>query len=435
MQVSVESTSNLGRRMSITIPSERIEEAVMKRLKDIAKRVKMDGFRAGKVPFSRVEKIYGEDARSEVLHDMMSKGVYEAFTQEKIMPAGRPRLEHDHDNHPKAGEDFKFDVEYEVFPEITLPAFSELKVEKVQAAVADADVEKTIEAIRKQQAKWEEASRPAESGDKVNIDFVGTIDGEPLKGGEGKNFDLELGSNSMIPGFESGLINSTAEQDVTLQATFPEDYHAKELAGKTAEFKVHVNSVKTAKLPELDDEFAKILNVEGGLAELKTQVRNNMERELNQVLKNKNKQHVLDSLLTATKLEVPQALIAEEVYRLQKNMHERLGGKMDFELIVKHSGAQFTEEAHRRVSVGLLLNEIIKEREIKPDAEQVRKAVETLAAPYEKPAELIRHYYQDKDRLAEVEMLVTEDAAIEAILSEAVVTEKSLNFDEVMGRK
>ncbi len=432
MQVSVESTSTLGRRMTLEVPSERIEKTITERLINLSKKAKLSGFRPGKAPLKIIEQQYGETVRDEVLHDLMQTALYEALVKEKINPVGAPHIHHDHDNHPQKGEPLKYSVDFEVLPEIEIPDFSSLKIERLASEVTEADVEKTLETIRKQHIKWEPVSRAAATGDQVEIDFDGSIAGEVLKNGSSKNFKLELGSNSMIPGFETGLVGVTPGQDLTIQATFPVDYNVAELAGKTADFKIHVHAVNAAVLPAIDDEFAKLFGIKDGLQALKTEIRKNMERELAQVLKNKVKQQIMEALYAQHKFDLPKVLVDQEVQHLQQQMHERLGGKVDFKLIAEHSRGEFEEQARRRAALGLLLAEIIKKFEIKPDAEKVRLHIESMAAAYEKPAEVVTWLYQDKQRFAEVEAIILEEQVVEKILAAAKVTDKNVDFSELM---
>ena len=433
---TVEKTSTLGRRLLIEVPSERIEKAVKEKLEKIAKTIKMPGFRAGHVPFKVVEQKYSDDIRDEVLHDLMPTTLYEAILEQKLNPAGRPHINHDHDAHPKAGEPLTFSADFEVFPEIKEIHSLGLNIEKTITSVTDADIERTVEAIRKQHATWESIDRAAEKGNQVLIDFTGTIDGKPLENGAAKDFRLELGSGSLIKDMEEGLIGAKTKQDLTVKATFPADYHATEIAGKTAEFQIHVQDVLASKLPELNDDFASTLQIkEGGITKLREEVKKNLERELKDLLTNSLRQQVMDALLNANTIELPQALVQEESVRLQKEMHERIGKQVDFEAFVKAAGNGFDEQARRRVGLGLLLSTFIEQQAIKPEKDRIKARIDEISASYEKPEELVKWFYQDEKRLQEIESFVLEQQVIEKILLTANVTEKAKTFEEVMPKR
>jgi trigger factor len=436
LEVNLEKTSTLGRRLTITVSAHRIDQEINKKLNNIAKTVKVSGFRAGHVPLSVVQQKYGPDIRDEVLHDLMPTALYEAIVEHKLNPAGRPHINHDHDHHPKAGEALTFSADFEVFPEMKKIQSEGFKIEKTVATVTDADLERTLGAIAKQHATWESVDRPAAKGDQVLMDFTGYIDGELLENGAAKDFRLELGSGSFIADLEEGLMGATAPQDLTIKATFPADYHAQAMAGKTAEFKVKVHEVSSPKLPELNDAFAEQLQIkEGGITQLRTEVRKNLERELKDVLRHDLRQKITDALLKANEIELPKALIQEESLRLQKEMHERVGKQIDFEAFVKASGEGFNEQARKRVALGLLMSTFIDQQNIKPEDDKIKARIDELSASYEKPEELVKWFYQDKKRLEEIEAYVLEQAVLEKILSSAKVTEKAQTFEEVMPKR
>jgi trigger factor len=436
LKVDLEETSQLGRRLTITVPAERIDQEVDKKLANLVKTVKVSGFRAGHVPLSVVEQKYGPDIRDEVLHDLMPTTLYEAIVEHKLNPAGRPHINHDHDHHPAQGEALKFSADFEVFPVIKNIQSEGFQIEKTVATVTDADLEKTLTSIAKQHATWESVNTPAAKGDQVLMDFTGYLDGELLENGAGKDFRLELGSGSFIADLEEGLIGATANQDLTIKATFPADYHAAAIAGKTAEFKVKVHEVAAPKLPELNDAFAEQLQIkEGGITKLRTEVRKNLERELKEVLHHSLRQKITDALLKANPIEIPQALVQEESQRLQKEMHERMGKQLDFDAFVKAAGDGFHEQARRRVALGLLMSTFIEQQAIKADDDKVKARIDELSSSYEKPEELVKWFYQDKNRLEEINAYVLEQQVIEKILSTAKVTEKVQTFEEVMPKR
>jgi len=428
MQVSVESTGNLERRMTVQVPEERVNAEVQQRLERLARTTKIKGFRPGKVPFKVVQQQYGAQVRQEVIGDVVQATWYEAVVQQKLRPAGHPTIE------PKSvepGKGLEYVAVFEVMPEVKLASFAGVKLDKVAAKVSDADVDRIIDNLRKQRANWTAVQRGANKGDRVVIDFKGTIDGQEFKGNEGKNVPVVLGSGSMIPGFEEGLLGSKGGEERTIDVTFPENYGYKEIAGKAAKFAVKVNAVEEPHLPELNDELAKAFGIaDGGVTALRAEVRKNMERELEQAVLNANKQAVMDKLLDLNQVEVPHALIANEATALmdqmRQNMHIPKGKSINMD------PSMFEPQAKRRVSLGLLLSELIKGNDLKAAPEKVRARVEALASSYERPEEVIKWYYSDKGRLAEVESLVLEDQVVEWVLGQANAQVVERSFDEVM---
>ena len=430
MQVSIETTSGLERRLTIGVPAETVDSEVEARLKKAQRNVRLDGFRPGKVPLKVVKQRYGAGVRQEVLGELMSKSFYEAIDQEKVKPAGQPNIE------PKAmeeGSDFEFVATFEVYPEITVAGFENISVEKYIAEVTDADVDKMIDTLRNQNASFEVVEKAAEKGDQVNIDYEGTKDGEAFEGGSAEGSPLELGSNSMIPGFEDAIIGMKAGDEKTASLSFPDDYHAEELKGAAVEFKIKVNSVAVKTLPELNDEFFAQFGVEeGGEEAFRSEVRNNMERELKQAAKNKLKNQIMDGLLENNRFDLPSALVASEINALKKQAFQQFGGAgadMDTSFLPDEL---FSEQAERRVALGLILSEIVKSEDIKPDASRVKQAIEEMASTYQNPQQVIDWYYSNEQQLASVESMVLEEAVIEKIVESAKVTEKTSNYDEVM---
>ncbi|SCZ63640.1 trigger factor [Thiohalomonas denitrificans] len=428
MQVSVEATGGLERRMTVDIPEEQISREVDKRLQQMARTTRIKGFRPGKVPMKVIKTRYGDQVRQEVLGEVVQSSFYEAVGQENLRPAGHPRVE------PKEGDEnqegFAYTATFEVMPEIEPAPVEGVEVDKVTSEVTDADVEKMLETLRKQNADWVKVDREAGDGDRVVIDFKGTIDGEPFEGGEGENVPVTIDSGRMIPGFEEGLKGAKAGEERTLDLTFPDDYGYKEVAGKPAQFQVKIHAVEQPNLPEIDDEFAKRFGVESAEA-LKKEVRDNMERELEQTLKARVKQQVMDKLVELNDVEIPKALIENESQALLEQMRQNMQvpqGKQGPDL----SPSMFEEQAAKRVTLGLILAEIIKRNELKAEPEQVRAAVEKIAASYEKPEEVRSWYFGDQRRLGEVESAVLEDRVVDWFLEQAKVTEESKGFDELM---
>lgn len=430
MQVSVEATSNLQRRMTVEIPAERISGEVQSRLKRLATTAKVKGFRPGKVPMKVVEQQYGKQVRDEVVGEVIQATYFEAITQEKLHPASMPTIE------TVSGEDGKnlqYAAVFEVMPEIAMADMANANLEKVSAEIADADLDKMIENLRKQRTEWKEVARKAKEGDRLSVDFSGTIEGKEFSGNSGNNVPVTLGSGRMIDGFENGLVGSKAGDEVVLDLQFPETYGNKEVAGKPVQFQVTVNKVEAPELPELDEEFARGFGIgDGSLESLRSEVRKNMERELKQGVDAKNKQAVMDKLLEMNQLEVPAALIENEAENLKQQMLQQMQvpkGKSGVDL----DATLFNGEAEKRVSLGLLLAEVIRANELKVDSDKLKAKVEEIAATYEKPDEVVRWYYGDKNRLSQIENLLLEDAVVEWAFSQAKVSEKKSSFDEVVG--
>lgn len=430
MQVSLETTQGLERRLTITLPSDSIEEQVKKRLREVGKTARIDGFRKGKVPVTVIEKRYGQSVFAEVAQEQMQQNYIQAVIQEKVNPAGAPYFE---PKNMKRGEDLEFIATFEIFPEVEVQAVDEIEVERPVAEVTDEDLDKMMETLRKQQAEWEETAEAATEGSRVNINFVGKVDGEEFEGGKAEDFSLELGQNRMIPGFEDDIIGKKAGEEVTVNVTFPEEYHAENLKGKAAEFAVTVNKVEVQVLPELNDEFVVKFGIEeGGVDALKAEVRNNMSRELAQALKAKVKELVIKGLLAKNEIDVPKALIDQEVDTLRKQAMQRFGGQMDPATMPELPAELFEQQAKDRVRTGLLLGEFIKANNIEADEERVKEIINTQASAYESPEEVVEHYYSNEQLLQNIRSLATEDQAIELILEKAKVTDKSVSFDEIM---
>jgi len=430
MQVSIETTSGLERRMTVGVPASVIETAVNARLQEAAGTVKLNGVRKGKVPLSVVKKRFGRGVRQEVLGEVMSKSYYDAIAEQNIKPAGQPRIE------PKTveeGKDLEFIAIFDVYPEVTLSDFSKLKVEKLVAEVGDDNIDKMIETLRQQRQSWEPIKRQAKNKDRLNIDYVGTIDGEEFEGGSAQGTNLELGSNRMIPGFEKGLLKAKAGDEIVLDLTFPEDYQNKDVAGKDVQFKVTVNSSSQAVLPELNDEFFAVFGIdEGGEEAFRKEVAANMNRELKNASKAKVKNRVMEMLLDAHEVEIPASLVAGEIDSLRQQAMQQFGGGQNNIDPSMLPDELFREQAEKRISLGLILGEVIKAKALKADPDLVKSTIEDIASTYETPEQVVRWYYSNKEQLASVESSVLEDQAFEAILADAKVTEKKVSYDEVI---
>lgn len=430
MQVSVSKEGKLGRKLSVTVPEDKIEEQQTKRYKKLAKTVKMDGFRKGKVPLNVIAKRYGPQVRQEILGDVIQSSLIEALTQEKLNPAGMPNIT---ETSFEAGQALSYVAEFEVYPEITIKPFSKLKIAKPSAQVSDEDLDNTLQTILGQYKEWSEVDRAAKDGDQADIDFVGSLDGVEFDGGKADNFKLEIGAKKMIPGFEEGVVDMKSGEEKNIKVTFPENYGQADLAGKEADFKITVNKIEESSLPKVDDALAEKLGVkEGGVAKLKAEIRKNMQRELDNALKNEVKKNAMDALVEKNDIEIPRALIDGEIDRMQKEAEKAYGKHASMDGVMDKSNDVFEKEAKRRVSLGLLVSEIIKQNELKVDPAKVRKTIEEIADAYEKPEEVVAMYYADKQRLASMEALVLEDMVIDKILEDAKVSEKKTTFSDVI---
>lgn len=427
MQVSVESTSALERRLTIGVPAERIESEVTKRLQQTARRAKVPGFRPGKVPMSVIRQRYEDSARQEALGDLIQSSFYEAIVAEKLNPAGAPSVE------PKVfekGKDLEYVATFEIYPEIQVAGFEGITVERPQAEVSEADVDNMLDILRKQNTRFEAVERAAENGDQLNIDFVGKIEGEAFAGGSAKGTALVLGSGRMIPGFEDALVGAKAGEERVITPTFPEDYQNLELAGKTAEFTVMVNAVAAPVLPELNEQFFALFGAsEGGLEGFRAEVRKNMERELRQAIKSKVKNQVMEGLLAANPVELPKALVANEVQRLRVQAVQQFGGNIKPEQL---PAELFEEQAKRRVSLGLIIAEVVKQAELKPDDARVRELIEEMASAYQEPEQVVAWYYKNEQQLGEVRSVVLEEQVVDTVLQKAKVTDKPVSYEEAV---
>ncbi|HTF85855.1 MAG TPA: trigger factor [Cellvibrio sp.] len=431
MQVSLETTSGLERRLTIGVPAEQVESEVEKRLKEAARNVRINGFRKGKVPLSEVKRRYGAGVRQEVVGEVISRSFYEAVQKENVKPAGQPSIQ------PKQmaiGKDLEYVATFEVYPTVTLSDLSTYELTRISAEVTEADIDNMIEVLRKHQATWIEVDRAAADGDKVNIDFVGTKDGVEFAGGKAEGQDLVLGSKSMIPGFEDGIVGMKAGEEKVIKVTFPEDYQSEELKGANAEFAIKVHTVSESVLPELNKAFFQKFGVEkGGEKQFRKEVKANMDRELSNAIKAKVKGQVMDALIASHSTEVPKALVANEINVLREQMLQRFGGqKQNFDVKSLLPDTMFQEEAERRVTLGLIVGEIVKSAKLKPDAKRVKSMIDDIASTYQEPQEVIEYYNSNRELMAGVESAVLEDQVVDYILSQAKVTEQQSSYDEVI---
>ncbi|SQH76079.1 peptidyl-prolyl cis/trans isomerase (trigger factor) [Shewanella benthica] len=429
MQVSVETTQGLERRLTISVPAEQIEKTVNAALKSEAKKARLPGFRPGKVPVSVINKRYGKAIRQDITGEVMQRNFVEAIVAEKLNPAGAPTFIPGESN----TDNFQFVATFEIYPEVELKGLDAIVVEQPTAEVTDTDVDAMIETLRKQHATFAAVEREAADGDKAMIDFVGSVDGEEFEGGKSENFELQLGSGRMIPGFESGVEGHKAGEEFDIEVTFPEDYHAENLKGKVAKFVITLNEVQAANLPEVNDEFAKLFGVtEGGLEALKAEISKNMGRELEQALKASVKEQVLKGLLEQNEIDLPKSLIDGEVEVLRKQAMQRFGDQATN--MPELPADLFTEQAERRVRVGLLLGEVIKTNELKAEDERVQALIASMSSAYEDPSEVVEHYKANQEMMQNMRNVALEEQAVEALLKTAKVTEKSVNFEEFMSK-
>ncbi|MGI1678315.1 MAG: trigger factor [Cellvibrionaceae bacterium] len=434
MQVSVETTSNLERRITVGIPAIQIDGEVTKRIQDASKKVRVNGFRAGKVPLKVVKQKFGAEIRQEVLGEVINKTYFEALKKEDIQPAGMPSIDTTKNTE---GEDLEYVATIEVYPDVELKELDGLTVTKSVATIGDKDVDTMIDSLRKQQATWETVKRAAKDGDQVVIDFNGKKGGEEFAGGQAENQTLVLGSNSMIPGFESGVEKMKAGDEKVLKLTFPEDYHAEELKGADVEFTVKVHSVAEQKLPAIDEELFKKFGVEeGGETAFRAEVKKNMERELSTAEKNQVKTQVLDSLLDAHEVDVPKALLANEIETMRKQMLQQFGGQaqgMDMASLLPDT--LFEEQAKKRVSLGLVLGQYIKNHELKVDDKKVVEHVAEMASTYHEPQAVIDYYSTNQDAKASVETVVLEEQAVEKLLASAKIKEEKSTYEDIVKKQ
>ncbi len=430
MQVSVETTSSIERRMTIEVPAERVEKEVKSRLQRTAQTVKLNGFRPGKVPIQVVQRRFGESIRREALGELMRDSFVDALEREKINPIGYPKFEPGKD---EKGKDFEFVAIFEVYPELELSDFSSLEVEKLVSEITSDDVDKMMDILVRQQAGAEEVDRPAEEKDTLTVDYTGSIDGEAFEGGFAEGARITLGSGQMIPGFEDGLTGAKAGDDLTLTVSFPEDYHVEDLRGKEAKFETKVHKVEAPVLPELNEEFfAKFVPGCTSESEFKSEIEKNMARELKQATHNKVKQAIIDQLISSNEIMVPEAMISQEIDHLKQDAMRQFGNMNGTMKPEDLPSELFKDQAEKRVKTGLIFNKIISANGLKADSEKVKEKINEIASTYEEPEEVISHYENTPEQKSQIETAVLEDSVIEFILGKAKVTEKSVSYEEAV---
>jgi len=436
MAVNVETLDKLERKITLTLPVKVIQSEVDSRLKRLARTVKMDGFRPGKVPMNVVAQRYGYSVHYEVMNDKVGEAFAQAANEAKLRVAGQPKIT-EKEGSPEG--ELAFDAVFEVFPEVKIGDLSAAEVDKLNTEVTDAAIDKTLDILRKQRRTF--ALRPqdaaAQEGDRVTVDFEGKIDGEPFQGGKAEDFQVLLGEGQMLKEFEDAVRGMKAGESKTFPLAFPADYHGKEVAGKTADFMVTIKKIEAAHLPEVDEALAKSLGIADATVEgLRSDIRKNLEREVKFRLLARNKQAVMDALVAKAELDLPKSSVQSEVDRLIE------GARAD----LKQRGIKdadkapipddmFRPQAERRVRLGLVVAELVRANNLQAKPEQIKSHVEELAASYEKPAEVVRWYFSDRQRLAEVEGIVLENNVTEFVLGKAKVVEKTVSFDELMGQQ
>ena len=441
MATAVETLGKLERRLTITFPVADVRTEVEKRLKKQAKTAKAPGFRPGKVPLKMVAAQYGYQIESDVLNDKVGRAFNEAANENQLRVAGFPKIE------PKeeAPEGMlAFDATFEVYPEVVLGDLAATEIETVAAEVSDAEIDKTIDILRKQRVHYHTKGEEGEhgtggeavaaNGDRVTVDFVGKIDGEEFAGGKAENYAFVLGEGRMLPEFEAATVGLKVGESKTFPLPFPEDYHGKDVAGKTAEFTITLNKLEWAHMPEVDAEFAKSLGIEdGSIEKMREDIKTNLEREVNARIKARNKEAVMDALVKSTELEVPKAMIQQDSERLAEMTRQDMAQRgMDVKAM-PFPPEMFADKAERRVRLGLILSQLVQDNNLQATQEQVKAQIEDFSQSYEDPKEVLKYYYSDRRRLAEVEALVLEENVVNYVLGKAKVSSKTIAFDELMG--
>jgi len=423
---NVENLGTLERRVSMALAAEDIERKIDARLKQLARSVRMPGFRPGKVPLKLVAQTYGPQVRSEVLSDAVQKSFTDAVKQANLRVAGYPRIENT--------KDLEFSATFEVYPEVKVGDLGSATIERPQVEVDDAAVDKTIQILRKQRTRFEPASRPARDGDRLSVDFRGTIAGAEFEGGKAEEFPFALGEKRMLPEFEAAARGMAAGEQKTFELTFPADYHGKEVAGKTALFTMTAKRIEEPKLPEVDAQFAQALGVaDGDTGKMRAEVRANVEREVKKRIEARVKEQALQALLAATPLEVPKTLVGMEASSMAERAIADLKARGVNPEQVPINPQAFEEAARRRVALGLVVAELARAESLQPKPAEVRALVEQEAQSYESPAEVVKWFYMQPQRLSEMEALALETNVVNWVLSKAKVSEKPVSFDDLMG--
>ncbi|MBA2408849.1 MAG: trigger factor [Gammaproteobacteria bacterium] len=434
MQVSLEATSGLGRKLTVEIPPERIDPEVDKRLKSMSRRVNVAGFRPGKVPMRIVKQRFGDQVLREVTEEVLRDSFQEAVVQKALRPAGGPHI---HPGELGAGRGLKYTAEFEVYPEFELAPIEEMEIRRPEVDITDADIDAMVETVREQRKTWNEVERAAASGNQVLIDFHGSIEGTPFAGGEGQDVAIELGAERMLSGFEDQLIGVSKGDEKKVRITFPDDHPNHDVAGKAADFDVTVKSVSAAQLPALDDSFAQSLGVtEGNVEGLRKAVRVNMVRELEQKMQERLKTQVMDGLVQRNEVELPESMVKHEIDhardQVMKNMELPKSRNINQPDEPRLPDELFVDEARRRVKLGLVVGEIVRRHELKPDQDNVQAALQALASSYDEPQQVIDYYRRNRSAMANVEATVMEAQIVEWVVARARTTPEKLTFNELV---
>ena len=435
MQVTSEAVSGVARRLNVSVPTSRVNEQFEARLKRTAKTAKINGFRPGKVPLNVVRREYGAGIYQEVVNDVIRDTVFEAIQQEKINAVGMPNI----DKVENKDDALVYQATVEVYPEVEVNAFDALEIERKKSEVNDKDVDQMIENLQKQRAGWAETKGMAKKDMQVTFDFEGTVDGEKFEGGTAEDFKLVLGSGRMIPGFEDGIVGMKKGEEKVIDVTFPEDYQAENLAGKAAQFKITVKLVEKQKLPEIDAEFLKIfgLTEEEGVEKLKADVRKNMEREVMNGLRNQVKAATFDALVAANEVEVPAAMLAQEIDRQRQQMIQQFTQQFGAQGAQAFDSSMlpddlFKEQAEKAVKLGVLVSKVLADAKIEVDPARVEAYINDMASSYEDPTEVIEYFKNDKQQRAQIEAVVLEDQIVDHILAAAKVTNTDVSYEELL---
>lgn len=429
MQVSVEATSELSRKMTVTVPEEKISQQVNSKLQSLSGNVKIDGFRPGKVPQAVVKKRYGQQVREEVVSDLIQSSFYDAVREEKLNPAGAPQIKA---NKIAEGEGLEYEATFEIIPEFVLMPLETLEVKQFTSKVEESDIDRMIDRLRDQKKTWETVERKSKSEDRIVISFEGVHEGENFTNGKTEDFPVIIGSGQMIPGFEDKLIGLAAGEKIEFDIEFPKEYPSEKLAGNTAHFSIEVARVEEPKLPEQDAEFVKSFGVASGdVAELRGDILSNMEREMTRALKNRTKSSVMDQLFDRNTLQLPEVLIQDELEDLLKPYRES-ARKHKQDLDEAGLKEQLSPLAKRRVALALILGKVIDAHGVKVDPARVRQSVEEMAASYEDPEEVVRWYYADQTRLREIENMVLEDQIVDLVIGKAKTAQEAIDFQALM---
>lgn len=430
MNISIETTTNLERRLTISVPSETFEDQITDRLTGAAKQVRLPGFRNGKVPLREVRRRFGPSVRAEVAGELMQSSFVDAITKEEFAPAGPPTLEV---VKMDPGIDFEFTATFEVFPNVAIGDLTKIEVKRPEASITDADVDAMVVKLRDQRASWEPVERSAAEGDQVKVDFRGSKDGEVFPGGEGEGIEFEIGAGQMIEDFDANARGMTQGESKTFDATFPEDYQAEDLQGQTVSFDLTMQEVRARLVPELDEAFFKEFGVEDGTEEsFRVQVRSNMQREMDTAITNTVKGQVLDELTKIHEVQLPDTLVAKEIEALKQKMMQQLQMYGSNQELPGFDDDLFRDEAEKRVTVGLVLNEITNVADIEAEAEKVRERIDTIAEPYDEPEQVVNYYYSNQEQLQQIQMAVIEDQVIDHILESAKIDPIEATYESVV---